>query len=491
MQSILVNIQKVIPNCGKAVDNSNSTPGKFYAIITTMSKISDLRPDDQNANRGTALGQKMIVGSIGRNKLGRSIVVDKNGVVIGGNKTLEAVAEVLGVDAETIVIESAGDKLIVHKRTDLDLDDPDPNNEARRLAFEDNTTSFFSFELDPEIVVSAIEGGFDFEAIGLESFDLEKMLDKPMSELLGGGEPKETPPETDKADELQDKWGVISGDLWKLGEHKLLCGDCRNLDDVNRLVGNQKVNGIFTSPPYAMQRVKQYGGVPVNEYVDWWEAVQQNMRSVLADDGSFFVNIKPHCEDGQRVLYVMDLVLAMVRQWDWRLVDELCWTRSGVPGKWADRFKNSFEPIYHFLNSDKIKFRPDNVSYYSKQTFTYSSDNPKTPTGFITHSSNTNSKHKTGLAYPGNHLDIHNAKGESLSQAAPFPLPLPTFFIKAYSDPGDIWLDPFCGSGTVIIAADNENRIGYGIEKLEKYCSVILQRYLDHTQIKPELIDRV
>jgi len=68
-----------------------------------------------------------------------------------------------------------------------------------------------------------------------------------------------------------------------------------------------------------------------------------------------------------------------------------------------------------------------------------------------------------------------------LGQAAPFPVALPTFFVKAYSDAGDVWLDPFLGSGTTLIAAHNENRIGLGIEKLEKYVAVTLQRWADAT----------
>ena len=66
----------------------------------------------------------------------------------------------------------------------------------------------------------------------------------------------------------------------------------------------EKVNGVFTSPPYAEQRKEQYGGVPTEQYVEWWEAVQSNVKANLAADGSFFVNIKPHRANGERSLYV-------------------------------------------------------------------------------------------------------------------------------------------------------------------------------------------
>ena len=67
-------------------------------------KLSDLIPDKHNANKGTAKGQKAIVNSLQRSGAGRSIVIDRNGQIIGGNKTAEAVAEIFGTDAEVRVI---------------------------------------------------------------------------------------------------------------------------------------------------------------------------------------------------------------------------------------------------------------------------------------------------------------------------------------------------------------------------------------------------
>ena len=129
--------------------------------------------------------------------------------------------------------------------------------------------------------------------------------------------------------------------------HRLLCGDCRDSASVKRLCP-EKINGVFTSPPYAEQRKKQYGGVPADKYVGWWEAVQANVRRVLAEDGSFFVNIKPHADGLDTSLYVFDLVCAMVRLHGWHFATEFCWERIGVPKSVSRRFKNQFEPIYQF-----------------------------------------------------------------------------------------------------------------------------------------------
>lgn len=294
----------------------------------------------------------------------------------------------------------------------------------------------------------------------------------------GEGAKEDAGPQIDKAEQLQEKWQVKPGDIWQIGQHRLICGDCRDIEVVKAVCDGQQVNGVFTSPPYAEQRKKQYGGVPTDEYVEWWEAVQGNVRGVLAEDGSFFVNIKPHCEDRQRVLYVFDLVLAMARRWGWRLVDESCWSHQGFPGKPQNRFQNAFEPIYLFCVNSVIKFRPDNVAYYSDSVIQYESGlnirQRQRATGELTPMNQV--KYAEGKAYPRNVLNVSAGTASQSTHAAAFPLALPTFFIKAYSDPDDIWLDPFAGSGTTILAAHKEGRIGFGIELLPKYCSVILER---------------
>lgn len=304
--------------------------------------------------------------------------------------------------------------------------------------------------------------------------------------------------QVDRAEELQEKWQVKPGDIWRMGDHLVICGDCREPETWARLLeaaGADKVNGVFTSPPYAEQRKKQYGGTPTGEYVEWWEAVQANVRASLADDGSFFVNIKPHCEKGQRVLYVFDLVLAMARRWGWRFVDELCWTHQGYPGKWDNRFKNQFESIYHFSANKRIVLNHESVtrsfSEKSGELSVYNGidDAPnKAKSGF-------KQSHKKSAVFdgalPGNVMAISlgaTATDSGTYQAATFPVKLPSFFIRAYSDEQDAWCDPFLGSGTTIIAAHQNSRCGLGIERLEKYVAVTLQRYQDLTGIEPALL---
>lgn len=285
------------------------------------------------------------------------------------------------------------------------------------------------------------------------------------------------------------------GDVWILGDHVLVCGDCRNASDVARLLDGERVNVAFTSPPYASQREydESSGFRPIHpdDFVDWFEAVQANVRSVLAVDGSWFVNIKEHSEDGERSLYVKDLAIAHVRRWGWRLVDELAWLRQSLPGdpNRMRRFKNGWEPVFHFA-AGEFKFRPDQVMHESAHAFDYATqkkagkkisadsqglgNNAQSPVG-QTH----------GMAYPSNVLDIMEG-ARVVGHSAAFPAKLPAFFVKAYTDPGDAVFDPFMGSGTTIIACEQLGRRGFGAELSPNYCDLIVERWQNLTGGKAE-----
>ena len=177
------------------------------------------------------------------------------------------------------------------------------------------------------------------------------------------------------------------GDVWLIGKHRLMCGDCRDLGTVARLFDGTRGERAITSPPYATQREYDsssgFRPIPPEEYTDWFRDVAANIAAILAADGSYFLNIKEHADDGERSLYVKDLVIAHRRQWGWRFVDEFCWrkTDNGVPGGWGNRFKNAWEPVFHFCRKPEIKFRPKAVGHVSEDCFDYSPDNPKSTPG--------------------------------------------------------------------------------------------------------------
>ena len=237
--------------------------------------------------------------------------------------------------------------------------------------------------------------------------------------------------------------------------HRLICGDSREESTIDALFGNAQANVAITSPPYASQREYDessgFKPIPPNEYVEWYAAVAAGVEQVLAPDGSYFLNIKEHADDGERSLYVKDLVLAHKRNWHWRFVDEFCWrkTDNGVPGGWGNRFKNAWEPVFHFCKQSQIKFRPQAVGHVSKDCFDYSPNNPKSTSGsglLGTGARGTAAGQSdaadedgrfTGIARPSNVIDVKSESGQG-SHSAPFPRALVEFFMKAFSDAGEI-----------------------------------------------------
>lgn len=320
------------------------------------------------------------------------------------------------------------------------------------------------------------------ETLGFPDDDLSELL---ASVGDGGGE-QDAAPDEDWAPPQPEPAAVVTqpGDIWHLGAHRVLCGDCRNPSDVTRLLDGVPVNVAFTSPPYASQRKydESSGFRPIapTEYVNWFEAVQANVGAVLAEDGSWFVNIKEHCDGGQRDLYVKDLTIAHVRRWGWRFVDELCWVHSGLPGTWDNRHKNQFEPIFHFSRGRHIKFSPLANGIESSAAFAYSGELKQARTGNPISWNGGSTGAGEGIALPGNVLTIAKSR-EAIQHEAMFPVALPAWFLRAYSDPGDIVLDPFMGAGTTLIAAQQQDRIAYGTEISPAYCDVIARRYQAHT----------
>jgi len=260
----------------------------------------------------------------------------------------------------------------------------------------------------------------------------------------------------------------------------VICGDCRDPQTVKKLLGGGcKVNLVVTSPPYADRRKYDessgFKPIPPEEYVAWYKDVAAVIAQILTPTGSYFLNIKEHCEDGERVLYVKDLVLAHKRQWGWQFRDEFIWKHSGFPGEFKYRHRNQFEPIFHFSRQHVIKHRPYAVGVPSKlirdnthgrMVATNTPDDPD---------AGRNLPFKSGIAQVGNVLEL-GVNTESTGHLAAFPLKLPEFFIQAFTDPGDVVFDPFLGSGTTMAAAMKLGRSCFGCEISPQYTDVIVRR---------------
>lgn len=133
----------------------------------SINSLADLRPDPQNVNAGTERGEYMVRQSLAEVGAARSIVVDRNGYILAGNKTVEAWADIAGMD-DVVAVHSDGSKLIVVVRDDLDLEN-DGEHRARRTALFDNRASEVSYRVDLEILAEHTGNGVPVDDMYFEN----------------------------------------------------------------------------------------------------------------------------------------------------------------------------------------------------------------------------------------------------------------------------------------------------------------------------------
>lgn len=190
-------------------------------------KISELIPDEKNFNTGSEFGGALIKKSFEKFGAGRSILIDKNNKIIAGNKSTENYGA--GGGEDIIVVESDGSKLIAVKRTDIDLDTP----EGREMALADNATAKANIVWAEDVIAETVgvemaeSWGVDFK---------EQELPEAQEDDFNGTVPKEAI--------------TVTGDIYELGEHRVMCGDSTDSDTVAKLMNGQKADMVFTDPPF-------------------------------------------------------------------------------------------------------------------------------------------------------------------------------------------------------------------------------------------------
>mgnify|MGYP001578730279 FL=1 len=265
----------------------------------------------------------------------------------------------------------------------------------------------------------------------------------------------------------------------------VILGDC--LDVLKSLPANS-VDLVVTSPPYADQRKSTYGGISPDKYVEWFLPITRELKRVLHPKGTFILNIKEKVVESERHTYVMELIIEMRKQ-GWLWTEEFIWHKKNCfPGKWSNRFRDSWERLLQFnkekdfnMYQDEVripmgdwaKTRLKNLSETDKRR-----DNSKVGSGF---GKNVSKWVGRDLAYPTNVL-VMATESSNKKHSAVFPKELPSWFIKLFTKPGDVVLDPFLGSGTTSIAAFQLDRNSIGIEIQEEYHKLAVENINEQTK---------
>ena len=395
--------------------------------------LADLTPDGENFNKHTEFGQKLLEDSLRKFGAGRSILVDKDGIIIAGNSTTETAAAI-GME-DVIVVPTDGKKLVVVQRTDLSLDSP----EGRELALADNMTALKGIDLDLEKVKEHL--GDDLaKAWGMEIPEVQKQA-------------QEDDFDPDKPVETVCK----KGDIWKLGNHRLMCGDSTDAGSVALLMDGKKADITFTSPPYNAGfgkcitkdngRSKYTNGsdddLPQSEYREF---LQKSINNALASSEFSFFNIQMLANN--KTAFV-DILHDNVKN----LADIIVWDKQRAQPQLDERVLNS---VVEFV----LCFSDKGTRAIGVKKFHGTLEN-------IIH--------------------IPPKRNEfSAEHNAVFPIDLPSHFINNFSEKSI--LDLFGGSGTTMIAAEQLGRKCYMMELDPHYCDVIIARWEKFTGNKAERI---
>lgn len=256
-------------------------------------------------------------------------------------------------------------------------------------------------------------------------------------------------------------------------------GDCL---EVLKSVRDDSFDLIFTSPPYADSRAKTYGGIRPDDYVNWFLPRAEQFLRTLKPGGTFVLNIKEKTVAGERHTYVIELILALRKQ-GWLWTEEFIWhKRNCYPGKWPNRFRDSWERCLQFNKSRRFKMNQEAVmvpmGQWSEARLKSLGRNDvirfdsKVGSGFGKNIANWVDRK---MAYPSNVLHLATECGNKNHSAA-FPLALPEWFIKLFTDEGNTVLDPFVGSGTTCEAAQKIRRNSMGIEIIPEYYEMARSR---------------
>lgn len=277
------------------------------------------------------------------------------------------------------------------------------------------------------------------------------------------------------------------------------------------------VDLVITSPPFALQRKKEYGNKDQEEYVDWLLTFAADIHRVLKDSGSFVLDLGGAYRKGRpvRSLYNYRALVRLCDEYDFNLAEEFFWhnpAKLPSPIEWVNkrkiRVKDSVNTVWWFSKTDFPKTNIDRIRIPYSDRMVKLLENPdqfykpkKRPSG---HNISKGFGIHNGGAIPPNLLQIPNTDSNSKylrlckkytaqKHPARFPVKLPRFFIDFLTDPGDLVLDIFAGSNATGEAAELLQRNWIVCDLDQQYLAASAFRFFEEpfTELHDTIYDRL
>jgi DNA modification methylase len=394
--------------------------------------ITDISQDPANVRKHSRRNLDAIKASLRAFGQQKPIVVDDRNVILAGNGTYEAAKELGWSEIQIVRTRLTGTSAVAYAIAD---------NRTAELAEWDDTAL-------AEQLRALQSEEFDVEAAGFTGEEINGLIEKLSNDLLGS-EPKEII--EDEAPEPPADPITKPGDLWILGEHRLLCGDSTKAEDVERLMAGAKADLCFTSPPYNLGKSvglrngfrkglsSAYNDSDDN-LKDWKKLFKEFTDIALSH--SLLVAINVQMLSGNKVA-----LCELIGEYASRIVDTAIWVKTNPQPAMAEQVMSSAFEFIFMLSPELNPTRRISSASFLRGSFS---------NVFL---------HGTAA---GHDSSIHGAI---------FPLSVAMHYVANLSKDKDTIYEPFCGSGTTLIAAEQLGRKCYGMEISPQYCDVIVKRW--------------
>ena len=420
--------------------------------------IESLTPYGRNARTHSAEQVAQIAASIKEFGFNNPVLVDGHRGVIAGHGRILAARK---LDMAQLPVIELAHLTETQKRAFILTE----NKLTERAGWDNELLSLELADLQ--------EAGFDLELTGFDDGEIQS--------LLGAGDDvvaDEAYGDADELPELPVTPVSKTGDIWHIGEHRLICGDATDPAVIAALMEAERAALCFTSPPYGSQR--DY----TNAIVDW-DGLMRGVFATLpmAEGGQVLVNLGLIHKDNEFIPY-WDGWLEWMRTTGWRRFGWYVWDQGpGLPGDWNGRLAPAFEFVFHFNRQTRQPNKIVPCIYAGRDTHLRGDG---TSAGGM--------RNKDGSKTAWNHVGTvtqdtkipdgvirimrHKGKiGQDIDHPAVFPVALPEFVIESYTDRGDIVFEPFGGSGTTLLAAQRTGRSCRAVEIAPEYVDVAVKRF--------------
>ena len=425
-------------------------------------KIETLIPFARNPRTHSEAQIAKLASSIVEFGWTQPILVDGANGIIAGHGRLAAARK---LDLQEVPVIELGHLTPAQKRAYVIAD----NRLALDAGWDEELLSLELAELS--------EAGYDLTMTGFSNEEIEELLVGAEQALQDESADESEDDAADDVPEVPANPVSRPGDVWQIGAHRLICGDATDPAVVRTLMAGELAALCFTSPPYGNQR--DY----TNTIIDW-DALMCGVFSNLpmTPNGQVLVNLGLIHRDNEVIPY-WDGWLDWMRTQGWRRFAWYVWDQGpGLPGDWNGRLAPSFEFVFHFnrqaRQANKImpcKFAGQETHLRKDGSSTAMRKKDGTIGGWTAAGTPTQD-----TKIPDSVIRImrHKGKiGQDIDHPAVFPVALPQFILESYTDVGEVVFEPFCGSGTTLLAAERIGRVARATEIAPEYVDVAVKRF--------------